>query len=109
MVNAAERRKHRRFDLPCRVQMEIPDNPGLNARTVNVSDGGTCLVSDQPVEVGREVFIRLIIPRDTANTFFLEHFAARAQVVRCEPSPDVPAGAMHVALSFEKALTLDLP
>ena len=51
--------------------------------------------------------MQLTVPRDTANTFFLEQFAARAKVVRCDRPPDGRAGA-GVALRFEKELALDL-
>jgi hypothetical protein len=47
------------------------------------------------------------VPRDTANTFFLEQFAARARVIRCDPLGE-DQGGTGVALEFEKALALDL-
>jgi len=63
-------------------------------------------VADEVLEVGRQVQVRLTVPRNTANTFFLEQFAARAKVIRCDPLPD--GGGVRVALRFEKDLVLDL-
>ena len=65
-------------------------------------------ITEEVVEVGHEVTVRLAVPRDTANTFFLEQFAAKARVVRREQPPDGETGA-RVALEFEKELVLDLP
>jgi len=53
------------------------------------------------------VRVRLTVPRDTANTFFLEQFAAEAQVIRCDP-PAQGQRMRGVALKFEKTLVLDL-
>jgi len=107
MASPPERRRHRRHEIPCRLRVELPSGDDLRARTVNVCDGGVYFVVDTPPELGREVQVQLTVPRDTANTFFLEQFAARAQVVRCDRPPDGRAGA-GVALRFEKELALDL-
>lgn len=77
MAVSAERRQHQRFDVPCRLRLELPDGHGLRARAINVSDGGAYFVAERVPAVGQEVSVRLGIPRDTANTFFLEQFAAR--------------------------------
>ena len=106
MVNPAERRKHERFALPCRVSVELPAGGDVRGRTVNVSDGGACFITETPPAVGGQVCVRLTVPRDTANTFFLEQFAAKAFVVRCEPAAE--GSAQCVALRFEKELALDL-
>ncbi len=107
MASPPERRRHRRYEIPCRLRVELPSGDGIRSRTVNVCDGGVYFVIDEPPEVGREVRVQLTVPRDTANTFFLEQFAARAQVVRCDRPPDGRPGA-GVALRFEKDLALDL-
>jgi hypothetical protein len=60
------------------------------------------------IEIGGKVTVRLAVPRDTANTFFLEQFAARAEVIRRDPPPAGHPG-VGVALKFEKVLSLDLP
>ena len=108
MAVSAERRQHQRFDVPCRLRLELPDGNGLRARAVNVSDGGAYFVAGRVPAVGQEVGVRLCVPRDTANTFFLEQFAARAKVVRHD-APHEKGDGVGVALRFEKSLSLDLP
>jgi len=109
MAVSQERRKYRRFDVPCRLNVELPGGGAVRVRTVNISDGGAYFVTDGVIEVGRQVNVRLTVPRDTANTFFLEQFAARAKVIRCEPQrPKGDNDCAGVALRFEKVLTLDL-
>jgi len=107
MARSTERRRHRRFDVVCRLRLEAPKGPELRTRTLNVSDGGAYFLTAQGLEVGREVRVRLTVPRDTANTFFLEQFAAEAQVIRCDP-PAQGQRMRGVALKFEKTLVLDL-
>lgn len=107
MAAESDRRKHRRFDIPCRLSLELPAGAGVRTRTLNISDGGAYFVTEQPLEVGRVLSVRLSVPRDTANTFFLEQFAARARIVRCDPPPEGLQGR-GVAVRFEKELALDL-
>jgi c-di-GMP-binding flagellar brake protein YcgR len=106
MSPADERRKYPRFDVPCRLRIEFTDGRDLRARTANVSDGGAYFLTSEDLEVGREATVRLAVPRDTANTFFLEQFAAKAQVIRCDPPH--AASLTGVALRFERPLVLDL-
>ena len=108
MGASAERRRCTRFQVPCRLRVELPSGADVRARTVNVSDGGAYFVADEVIEVGGKVTVRLAVPRDTANTFFLEQFAARAEVIRRDP-PAAGQPGVGVALKFEKALVLDLP
>jgi len=107
MASPPERRRHCRHDIPCRLRVELPSGDDLRARTVNVCDGGVYFVIDQPPEPGQEVQVQLTVPRDTANRFFLEQFAARARVIRCDRPADGRGGA-GVALQFEKDLALAL-
>jgi len=107
MPSPPERRRHDRHDVPCRLRIELPSGEDVRARSQNVCDGGVYFMVERPIEIGREVRIQLTVPRDTANTFFLEQFAARAYVVRCEPSAEGRHGT-GVALRFEKELALDL-
>ena len=108
MAVSAERRQHQRFDVPCRLRLELPDGHGLRARAINVSDGGAYFVAGKVPAVGQEVSVHLGVPRDTANTFFLEQFAARAKVIRHD-APHEEADGVGVALRFKKKLSLDLP
>jgi Tfp pilus assembly protein PilZ len=104
---STERRKHRRFDTPCRLSVQLPSGGDVRARTINVSDGGAYFVTEEVFEVGGEVDVHLAVPRDTANTFFLEQFAARARVIRCVPLGEGKQGK-GVALKFRNELALDL-
>ena len=108
MAVSAERRQHQRFDVPCRLRLELPDGHGLRARAINVSEGGAYFVGEKVPDVGQEVSVRPGVPRDTANTFFLEQFAARAKVIRHDAPHEVGEG-VGVALRFENPLPLDLP
>lgn len=107
MNTPKERRKYRRFDTPCRLRVQLPTGEHIRTRTLNVSDGGAYFLTEDEIEAGQEVNVRVAVPRDTANTFFLEQFAAKARVVRREQPPDGETGA-RVALEFEKELALDL-
>jgi c-di-GMP-binding flagellar brake protein YcgR len=107
MATATERRRHVRFSVPCRLRVEVGAGNALRVRTLNVSDGGAYFVTEEGFEIGRRVRVRLSVPRDTANTFFLEQFAAEAEVVRLDrASPGQPAAG--VALAFATRLALDL-
>jgi hypothetical protein len=108
MATGAERRRCNRFDLPCRMRIEWPNGREVQTRSVNVSDSGVYFVTDEVVEVGREVTVRLAVPRDTANTYFLEQFSAKAHIIRRDPPTDQTHG-IGIALQFEKELQLDLP
>ncbi|MCX5653516.1 MAG: PilZ domain-containing protein [Planctomycetota bacterium] len=109
MNTSDERRKYSRFDVPCRLRVELPGGADVRTRAINISDGGTYFVTEEKaLDVGHTVTVRLAVPRDTANTFFLEQFAAKAKVVRREPAGGDLAG-IGVALKFEKVLALDLP
>jgi hypothetical protein len=102
-----ERRRFTRFDVPCRLRIEWPSGRDIATRSVNISDGGVYFVTDEVVDVGREVTVRLAVPRDTSNTFFLEQFAAKARVIRRDPPSDDQQG-IGIALRFENQLALDL-
>ena len=107
MATSTERRKHPRFDVPCRLRVQLPDGDDLRARAVNISDGGAYFLAKGAPDVGQRVHVQLAVPRDTANTFFLEQFAAQAEIVRHDP-PGEKDRDVGVALRFEKALRLDL-
>jgi len=108
MVTSTERRQHTRFTVPCRLRVEWKEGSTLRVRTLNVSDGGAYFVTEEGFEVGRKVRVRLSVPRDTANTFFLEQFAAEAEVVRLDRTADGETAGAGVALAFATRLPLDL-
>ena len=108
MAVGTERRKHARFDVPCRLRIERRDAPALRTRTLNVSDGGALFPAPAAPGVGEAFHVRLSVPRETSNTFFLEQFAVRARVVRQEARRG-SGEATAVAVEFERPLHLDLP
>ena len=109
MNSSDERREHPRYDIPCRLRIELPGGTDVRTRTLNISSSGAYFVTDEMVpDVGHTVTVRLAVPRDTANTFFLEQFAAQAKVIRCGPLAGDHPG-VGVAVRFEKVLALDLP
>jgi hypothetical protein len=109
MNSSDERREHPRYDIPCRLRIELPGGTDVRTRTLNVSSSGAYFVTDEMVpDVGHTVTVRLAVPRDTANTFFLEQFAAQAKVIRRDPAAADRPG-VGVAVRFEKVLALDLP
>jgi hypothetical protein len=80
MDTSAEHRRHPRFEVPCRLRIEMGEGTDLRTRALNISDGGA---------------------------YFLVQFAAGARVVRRD-TPESGGRQIGVALEFEKALTLDL-
>ncbi len=108
MATAAERRQHPRFAVPCRLRIEWSEGTPVRARTINVSDGGAFFFADVAARVGDSLQVLLSVPRETANTFFLEQFAVPARVVRRD-SKDDESGEAGVAVRFEKPVRLDLP
>ena len=108
MATSTERREHARFAIPCRLRVEVEQGNSLRVRTLNVSDGGAYFVTAEGFEIGHKVRVRISVPRDTANTFFLEQFAAEAEVVRLDRTSEGQLGA-GVALAFARKLALDLP
>ncbi|MCX5685454.1 MAG: PilZ domain-containing protein [Planctomycetota bacterium] len=110
MSTSDERREHPRYDIPCRLRVELPGGEDVRTRTLNVSSSGAYFVVDEVIpEVGHTVTVRLAVPRDTANTFFLEQFAAKAKVIRRDPAVSGDHPGVGVAVRFEKVLALDLP
>jgi hypothetical protein len=69
-----------RFTVPCRLRFEWKEGSTLRVRTLIVSDGGAYFVTEEGFGGGAEGARALSVPRDTANTFFLEQFAAEAEV-----------------------------
>jgi len=108
MAVGAERRVHARFEVPCRVRIDRQDGQPLRTRTLNVSNGGAFFIASAVPRIGETFHVRLSVPRETSNTFFLEQFAVKAEVVRHEPRPEL-GEATGVAVKFERTLSLDLP
>ncbi|MCJ7545044.1 MAG: PilZ domain-containing protein [Phycisphaerae bacterium] len=104
----AERRRHKRFAVPCPVRLSQGDAAEATGKTANVSDGGM-LVPLPPQMLpacGNVVDVLLRVPRQTPNTYMLEEFVSRARVVRYDALADREgAGA---ALEFVHPMELGL-
>ena len=77
-------------------------------RVRNISDGGVLVALPQrPLPAcGSQVDVNLRVPRATANTYMLEEFTCRAQVVRHQGREGSPAAM--VALAFTQPVKLAL-
>ncbi len=105
MAAPKERRSHPRYALACRLRLELPGGRSVRARAVNISKGGVYFLVDRLPKVDAPLRVRLAVPRDTANTFFLEQVVAEAAVARRQAHEE----AEGVALAFRKPLDVDLP
>ena len=103
-----ERRKHRRYRIPCPVALlDAAGDILANSRTLNISDGGALVTSAEASAMppGQALHANLRVPRTTPNTFMYEDFFSAARVAR----HDRLAGDMiGVALQFPRPLTLEL-
>ena len=108
--SGTERRAYKRFAMPCPSQVANPDAAeSVKGKALNVSDGGMFLampVRDLPPQ-DTTVRVRFSVPRSTPNTYMLEDFACKAQVVRHEAlTDDSLAGvALKSSLSVVTRLT----
>ena len=107
--NREERRRYKRFDLPCPI--DVCDGEGnvlTSTRAANVSDGGVFL--PVPVQaappLGSKLQINFRVPRSTPNTYMLEEFSSSARVARHQPLVDNSAAG--VALQFARPIRLQL-
>lgn len=105
-----ERRQFDRISKSCPVWFSAEElRDELKARTVNLCDGGVLCrlgVDEVPWNVGDFVRLRLNVPRETPNTYFLENVEADCRVVRFEVSRE---GDDHLmALAFHPRLDLGI-
>lgn len=103
-----ERRQYKRHPLGC--PAHLADETGtclVTGKTVNISDGGLMMpvTLEAAPEPGRQLSLKLSVPRSTPNTFLMEPIASEAIVVRHAPAED---GTHYVAVRFAAPLTLDL-
>ena len=104
----AERRRHKRFPLPCPVRVSQGEAAEAAGKTANVSDGGLLVAVPQAIlpACGSLVDVLLRVPRSTANSYMLEEFVSHARVVRHQTSADSQTAS--VALQFLRPLDLAL-
>ena len=104
--HGAERRKHKRHDIPCPVKI-LDSEGGLLAKSKcqNISDGGI-LVPLPPTAAGKmgaNVQIEISVPRTTPNTYMLEQFSSMARVIRTQ---DTDSAGIAAAFEFARPLNL---
>lgn len=103
-----DRRRYRRFDLPCPATLARGEEVLARIHTVNISDGGA-LVAMQLEDIppaGQKVDLNLSLPRSTDSTYMLEKFRSEAQVKRHQPLTDERYAA--VALEFVNPVDLQI-
>ena len=104
-----ERRRHKRLKLACPVSFLTRGGRLLaKGKSVDLSDGGT-FVSVSPAQAKKlngRVTLTLSVPRSTENTFMLEDFACRAEVVRRQSGSGKRAAG--IAIAFTRPLDLAL-
>jgi len=108
-VNLRERRQFNRVGKACPVWFVHENTQEIKAKTLNLSDGGMlCVVKEDevPWHVGDFVRLRLNVPRETPNTYFLESMETDGRVVRFDVARDVQGHL--VALAFHPRLDLGL-
>lgn len=116
-VKASERRQFDRIGKQCPLwfvgeqsdQMTDQKADEIKARTVNICDGGIlCRIKEDevPWQVGDFVRMRINLPRETPNTYFLESIEADGRVIRFEIPGDGDGHLM--ALAFHPRLDLGM-
>ncbi|MDK1032020.1 MAG: PilZ domain-containing protein [Planctomycetia bacterium] len=108
MASGKEQRQFRRLELSCAIMLvKRGDDAEVRGRTVNVSDGGACFLHAEGAlpSVGEQFQMKLAVPRQTPNTYFLEHFVGPVEVMRVDES-ERPSS--RIAIRFDPAMPLDI-
>lgn len=106
-----DRRRHLRRPLACQIILfDDGTDPPLRTHTLNVSDGGVYLsVPTRNVpEQGRQMSLKLLVPRSTPNTYMLEEFNAPAKIVRHDMLLDNTQVGVAVQFLQQVNLALDV-
>ena len=106
-TSQSDRRQFDRIGKTCPVWFFDEDSREIKARTVNICDGGVlCRLHEDevPWHVGDFVHMRLNLPRETPNTYFLESVETDGRVIRFEVPRDGDGHLM--ALAFHPRLDL---
>lgn len=107
IAHASERRQFDRIGKSCPLWFVDETAGELKARTVNICDGGVlCRIKEDevPWHVGDFIRMRINLPRETPNTYFLESVEADGRVIRFEIPRDGDGHLM--ALAFHPRLDL---
>ncbi|MGC9453535.1 MAG: PilZ domain-containing protein [Phycisphaerae bacterium] len=103
-----DRRRYKRFTLPCPATLLDSDQTPASARTLNISDGGALLalpLKDLP-EAGRKLKVKLSLPRSTASTHMVEKVRCEGLIKRHQPLTDDRYAA--VAVEFVEPVNLQI-
>lgn len=105
-----DRRRYRRFDLPCPVTLLEGDKPLATTHTLNISDGGVLLalpLKDLP-EAGRKLTVKLALPRSTASTHMVEKVRSEGLIKRHQPLTDDRYAAVAVEFIEPVGLAIEV-
>lgn len=111
MKDRKEKRRFERFDMPCPITLAASGGVSeIRGRTLNVSDGGACFVlaEGQLPEPGGQFRMKLALPRQTPNTYFLEHFTGPAAVVWMDEGTGAAGRQPRIGIRFVPHLPLDI-
>jgi c-di-GMP-binding flagellar brake protein YcgR len=103
-----DRRRYKRFGLPCPATLACGEKVLARVHTVNISDGGALValpLEDLP-PAGQKLDLDLALPRSTPSTHMLEKVRSEAQVKRHQPLTDDRYAA--VALEFVHPMDLQI-
>jgi hypothetical protein len=105
-----ERREYKRFAASSLAAVNFGDSAAVEARTVNLSDGGVflSLACDAKASAGAKVTVSFKLPRSTPNTFMLEDVSSQARIVRAQAANDAISRSAGLALQFLKPLDLQI-
>ena len=104
--DGSERRRHKRYRVPCPVRLSGGPAGEAAGKTANVSDGGLLVALPRRTlpACGSLVDVLLRVPRSTPNTYMLEEFTSRARVVRHETSGSRASAALQFLRPLELAV-----
>ena len=107
-MSGADKRLFRRFACQLAVEVEAPDGRVLAGQSRNLSRGGLCLETADPVDAGAEVTVRVTLVFDEDSTS--EPLDLPARVVWCTPFGEHAhqVGTQFLQLSSERLTYLDM-
>ena len=107
-MSGADKRLFPRFACQLAVELEIPDGRVVTGQSKNLSRGGLCLETAEPVPAGAEVTVRVTLVFDEESSS--EPLDLPAQIVWCTPfgGHAHQVGTQFRLLSSERLTYLDM-
>lgn len=107
-MSGADKRLFPRFACQLAVELEIPDGRVVTAQSKNLSHGGLCLETAEPVPAGAEVTVRVTLVFDEDSSS--EPLDLPARIVWCTPfgGHAHQVGTQFRPLSSERLTYLDM-